>query len=508
MLQVARQCQYCWKSVECAAPHCHSCGAFRAIAVLGPGPLALGKFVFRKSYGIEPREIREAQADFNYVGSDREGDQSVYLVGSGSYEAVLLKDNQATIRSIEGGKSPFVTATRLNEAPQVISQQAWKLQNPLSLQGLSGHHDKTGDGHPRDGRLAEGIWEEACGKLGASRHPPNALTAKQWAPQGLTAGTAREVGEDRSLGTGNVCHTMGQWNALWLVHLQVWDEVASKLGVAHMAAAKSWCMGSGVRPCKNMLAQEVLEPDYGSQVSFGGKVVVVDLTLEQSELAFWHGFGGLTMKCRADGNPSPTRCRFTLEAGCTTWSTGDTCGKTALESRKSFGGEGGIQVQVPSHLHRLGWSGGPAERHVGATPARLEMYHAGTKPHTGPCTARNQWGQSSRHFQGKKVRAQEHNAKVKWLQHAPAQAWCEQPWGTVSRKDTACQILLQWRAVGASFGKHCTPGRTGTPGPFCPEGKAALAAIAPWDSQLLSRPGSSTREFFTTFNFFSKTTCS
>ena len=62
------------------------------------------------------------------------------------------------------------------------------------------------------------------------------------------------------------------------------------------------------------------------------------------------------------------------------------------------------------------------------------MYHAGTKPHTGPCTARNQWGQNSRHFQGKKVRA-------------------------------------QWRAVGASFGKHCTPGRTGTPGPFCPEGK-------------------------------------
>lgn len=53
----------------------------------------------------------EAQADFNYVGSDREGDQSVCLVGSGSYEVVLLKDNQATIRSIESGKSPFVTVT-------------------------------------------------------------------------------------------------------------------------------------------------------------------------------------------------------------------------------------------------------------------------------------------------------------------------------------------------------------------------------------------------------------
>ena len=41
--------------LKCAAPHCHSCGAFRAIAVLGPGPLALGKFVFTKSYGIEPK---------------------------------------------------------------------------------------------------------------------------------------------------------------------------------------------------------------------------------------------------------------------------------------------------------------------------------------------------------------------------------------------------------------------------------------------------------------------
>lgn len=100
-------------------------------------PLGVRKVCFQEKLWNRATEIREAQADFNYVGSDREGDQSVYLVGSGLYEVVLLKDNQATIRSIESGKSPFVTATRLNGAPQVISQQAWKLQNPLSLQGLS-----------------------------------------------------------------------------------------------------------------------------------------------------------------------------------------------------------------------------------------------------------------------------------------------------------------------------------------------------------------------------------
>ena len=71
-----------------------------------------GKTIFRFSgdqdvdYGIESREIRGSMTDLEYVGSERTGDEGIYLVGTGSYEVVFLEDNQATIRIIESGKSP------------------------------------------------------------------------------------------------------------------------------------------------------------------------------------------------------------------------------------------------------------------------------------------------------------------------------------------------------------------------------------------------------------------
>ena len=66
-------------------------------------------------------------------------------------------------------------------------------------------------------------------------------------------------------------------------------------------------------PVGTMLAQDVLELDYGSQASFGGKVAVVGLDPEAEQAGFLtsacdtyslfgslgNGFAGLTMQCRA-----------------------------------------------------------------------------------------------------------------------------------------------------------------------------------------------------------------
>ena len=71
-----------------------------------------GKTYFRVSgpndvdFGIESREIRDALTDLQYIGSERTGLDDVYLVGSGSFQPIVLEDNQATIRIIETGKSP------------------------------------------------------------------------------------------------------------------------------------------------------------------------------------------------------------------------------------------------------------------------------------------------------------------------------------------------------------------------------------------------------------------
>ena len=71
-----------------------------------------GKTVFRipgpneVDYGVESREIRSALTDFKYVGSEKRGDESVYMAGPGSLEVIFLEDNQATIRILESGRSP------------------------------------------------------------------------------------------------------------------------------------------------------------------------------------------------------------------------------------------------------------------------------------------------------------------------------------------------------------------------------------------------------------------
>ena len=57
-------------------------------------------------YGVESREIRSALTDFNYTGSEKRGDESVYVAGPGSLEVIFLEDNQATIRILESGRSP------------------------------------------------------------------------------------------------------------------------------------------------------------------------------------------------------------------------------------------------------------------------------------------------------------------------------------------------------------------------------------------------------------------
>ena len=71
-----------------------------------------GKTIFRipgpneVDYGVESREIRSALTDFKHVGSEKRGDESVYMAGPGSLEVIFLEDNQATIRILESGRSP------------------------------------------------------------------------------------------------------------------------------------------------------------------------------------------------------------------------------------------------------------------------------------------------------------------------------------------------------------------------------------------------------------------
>ena len=55
---------------------------------------------------IEAKEIRDNLTDFDYVGDERTGSESVTLINNGSFEGVFLEDNQATIRILESGRSP------------------------------------------------------------------------------------------------------------------------------------------------------------------------------------------------------------------------------------------------------------------------------------------------------------------------------------------------------------------------------------------------------------------
>ena len=47
---------------------------------------------------IEAKEIRDNLTDFDYVGNENIGNESVTLINNGSFEGVFLEDNQATIR--------------------------------------------------------------------------------------------------------------------------------------------------------------------------------------------------------------------------------------------------------------------------------------------------------------------------------------------------------------------------------------------------------------------------
>ena len=55
---------------------------------------------------IEAKEIRDNLTDFDYVGNENIGNESVTLINNGSFEGVFLEDNQATIRILESGRSP------------------------------------------------------------------------------------------------------------------------------------------------------------------------------------------------------------------------------------------------------------------------------------------------------------------------------------------------------------------------------------------------------------------
>ena len=55
---------------------------------------------------IEAKEIRDNLTDFDYVGDERTGSESVTLINNGSFEGVFLEDNKATIRILESGRSP------------------------------------------------------------------------------------------------------------------------------------------------------------------------------------------------------------------------------------------------------------------------------------------------------------------------------------------------------------------------------------------------------------------
>ena len=43
---------------------------------------------------------------FKYTGSEKRGDESVYMAGPGSLEVICLEGHQATIRILESGRSP------------------------------------------------------------------------------------------------------------------------------------------------------------------------------------------------------------------------------------------------------------------------------------------------------------------------------------------------------------------------------------------------------------------
>ena len=63
-------------------------------------------FPYEVDYGIEAREIRYGLTDEKYVGTERVGNNYIYLIGQRDFEPIVVEDNQATTTIIEPGKSP------------------------------------------------------------------------------------------------------------------------------------------------------------------------------------------------------------------------------------------------------------------------------------------------------------------------------------------------------------------------------------------------------------------
>ena len=139
-----------------------------------------------------------------------------------------------------------------------------------------------------------------------------------------------------------------------------WDEVASKLSLVHMAAAKSWAQEFG--PVGTMLAQEVLQLDCGSQVSFGGKVVVVGLGLEQSKLAFWQVHVTRRWKPKAPQAQQGADLHWRL--GAQLESAGD---ETALGCKESLG------ASAEGERSSNNWRYADKPKEKWATPARRDV---------------------------------------------------------------------------------------------------------------------------------------
>ena len=57
-------------------------------------------------YQVEAQELREALADWEFIGVERMGDNMVSLFPPKSLEGVFVEDNQATIEILENCKSP------------------------------------------------------------------------------------------------------------------------------------------------------------------------------------------------------------------------------------------------------------------------------------------------------------------------------------------------------------------------------------------------------------------
>ena len=128
-------------------------------------------------------------------------------------------------------------------------------KSPFTLEGVPWHHDKTEDGHPRGGRLAE-----------------RNLVGGLWKTWGFKAPTQCSYSHVRTEALAQDCRASGMFFDLFIC----------KYGMK--PSPDTWAQEFG--PVGTMLAQEVLQLDCGSQASFGGKVVVVGLDLEQSKLAF------------------------------------------------------------------------------------------------------------------------------------------------------------------------------------------------------------------------------